>query len=276
MFVPCPHCGYLVALIVTDGDASQPCPRCDKPLDALVEAPPSVAPPLAEQAADRSPEPARTATPGPENAAETATTPALDEAAPAAAMDSGTRANVSAATTARRRPSSRQPNFLRAIAAPARPDGKRWPGIVAACVLSALLVLQLLLSQRAELAATERWRPVIETTCTVLGCDVPLWHQPAAYTMLARDVQPVAGRAGVLQVRASFRNDARWPQAWPVLQLQLTDVNGQPVAARLLQPDDYHSADATPPPLAPGQSASVTFHVAEPATPIVAFNFDFR
>ena len=160
---------------------------------------------------------------------------------------------------------------------PARQDDSPYrSGVIAVSGLAALLGLQLLLAQRAELAASERWRPAISTVCMVLGCEVPLWHQPTAYTMLARDVQPALDRAGVLQVKASFRNDARWPQAWPTLQLQLTDVNGQAVAARILPPAEYHSDDGAPPPLAPGQSASVAFQVAEPATPIVAFNFDFR
>lgn len=162
------------------------------------------------------------------------------------------------------------------MATPARQDGPYWSGVIAVSGLAALLGLQLLLAQRADLAASERWRPAITSVCSILGCEVPLWHQPNAYTMLARDVQPAFGRSGVLQIKASFRNDARWPQAWPALKLQLTDVNGQAVAARILQPADYHSGDEPPSPLAPGQSASVAFQVAEPATPIVAFTFDFR
>lgn len=239
MFVPCPHCGFLVALIVTGSDAPPRCPRCAQSLDFQ--------------------EP-------------TAAVPAEIDAA-----ESSVRPPQDAAATARQRRAPGQPSFLRTMAAPARHDDRtHWSGVIAVSGLAALLGLQLLLAQRAELAASERWRPVISTACTVLGCEVPLWHQPAAYTMLARDVQPTPDRPGVLQVKASFRNDARWPQAWPALQLQLTDVNGQAVAARILAPADYYSDDASPPPLAPGQSASVAFQVAEPATPIVAFNFDFH
>ncbi|WP_222565760.1 DUF3426 domain-containing protein [Novilysobacter antarcticus] len=174
------------------------------------------------------------------------------------------------------RAAHRRPSFLRAIGTPPRPDGARWPWIVAVGVLGALLILQLLLLQRADLAASARWRPVIASVCAALACEVPLWHQPAAYTMLARDVRPVSGEPGVLSVSASFRNDAALPQAWPVLYLQLTDINGQAVAARMLQPADYHSDAAHDGELAAGQSASVSFRIAEPATPIVAFNFDFR
>ncbi|QOY63060.1 DUF3426 domain-containing protein [Lysobacter sp. H21R4] len=174
------------------------------------------------------------------------------------------------------RPAHRRPTFARTIGTPTRFHGPRWPWIVAVGLLAALLILQLLLLQRAELAASARWRPVIASVCAALGCEVPLWHQPAAYTMLARDVRPASAASGVLQVSASFRNDAPLPQAWPVLYLQLTDINGQAVAATMLQPADYHSDAAREAPFASGQSASVSFRIAEPATPIVAFNFDFR
>ncbi|MGY0799642.1 DUF3426 domain-containing protein [Lysobacter sp. A286] len=144
--------------------------------------------------------------------------------------------------------------------------------------LGLLLVAQLVLAQRNELAANERWRPVIGAICTALWCDLPAWHEPGAYTMLARSVQPAPGKTGVLRVRASFRNDARWPQPWPALVLNLSDINGQPVAARVFDASEYPhpgSGDARSE-LAPGQSASVEFEIIEPAVPVVAFAFDFR
>lgn len=185
--------------------------------------------------------------------------------------------DAGAPSAARIRSTPRSPSFLRRVGVDARSRGPRWPGIVAVFVLAVALVLQLLLAQRADLAASERWRPVITTLCGIADCQVPLWHEPTAYTMLARDVQPAADGPGTLLVRASFRNDARWPQAWPALQLQLTDINGVAVASRVVQPSEYHPAEAqSSSPLAPAQSASVEFRVHEPATPIVAFNFNFR
>ena len=45
--------------------------------------------------------------------------------------------------------------------------------------------------------------------------DVPTWREPAAFTMLSRDVRPIIGNPGTLQAQATFRNEARWAQAWP-------------------------------------------------------------
>ena len=66
-----------------------------------------------------------------------------------------------------------------------------------------------------QLAASPELRPLLVSLCRSLHCTLPAWHEPAAITMLARDVIAQPDRPGVLRVQASFRNDARWPQPWP-------------------------------------------------------------
>ena len=143
-------------------------------------------------------------------------------------------------------------------------------------VLAITLVVQLLLADRARLAEDARWRPVVSGLCTVLGCSEPPWHEPSAFTMIERDVRAYPATAGVLRVSATFRNDARWPQAWPVLLLTLSDVDGRVVGARAFTPADYLDDTMAGSQLDPGQRASVAFDVREPAPDIVAFTFEFR
>ena len=151
-----------------------------------------------------------------------------------------------------------------------------WRSLVAAGGLSVLLVLQLLLAQRDTLAASARWRPTIAAVCATLRCSLPPWHEPAAFTMLSRDVRPHPGAPGTLLINASFRNDARWPQPWPRLLLTLSDLDGRMVGARSFAGEEYLGAAPTQSELAPGQTAAVTLSVVEPAPNIVAFTFDFR
>ncbi|QSX74768.1 DUF3426 domain-containing protein [Lysobacter arenosi] len=150
----------------------------------------------------------------------------------------------------------------------------RWYAALAGLVL--LLGLQLLLAQRRELAADARWRPYVSALCTVAGCDVPPWHEPAAFTMIQRNVRAKPGSAGVLAVEASFRNDAHWPQPWPTLLLGLSDVDGRLAGQRAFTPGEYRPGQKATDVLLPGQSATVTLDVIEPAPRIVAFTFDFR
>lgn len=177
------------------------------------------------------------------------------------------------------RPSTPQypgPSFTRQRAqplVPARTAKLQWAALVA---LTALLAVQVLVADRGRLAADANWRPVIASLCAAAGCSVPAWHQPGAFAMLSRDVSPIPDIQGGLNVQATFRNDARWPQAWPVLLLSLSDADGRVLGSRAFSPKEYLGATATQPELAPGQSAQIALRLHEPNPDVVAFSFDFR
>lgn len=341
MFVACPHCGYLVALIVGQDGPARSCPRCGRALPSATQAEPAAgdaatdegaasaaddraATPPAEDPPRGAPaaEPLDAGTDGiaaeaeardPQRRAEredqdevraqadgaaddavaddaTADDAADDAAAaPGAPLPPLTRAAPE--PPARRAPGRQgksetavahvraQPSFVRSRAraqAAAAPTRRPWLGPLAVAALSLALALQLLLAQRAELAADARWRPLVAGLCSALSCTIPPWREPAALTMLNRNVLPVDGRAGVLRVTASFRNDARWPQPWPTLVLSLDDVDGRRVGQRAFSPQDYRKGQPSAGLIAPGQSAAVQFDVLEPAPHVVAFTFDFR
>ena len=156
------------------------------------------------------------------------------------------------------------------------PAQRDWRPLAVIAALAVLLLLQVLLSDRERLAADARWRPAVGAACAVLQCEVPAWRQPAAFTLLRRDVRPHPARPGVLHVSASFRNDAVWPQAWPVLVLTLSDVDGRAVGSRAFTAGEYLADPPTQPTLRSGQSADIAMDLREPAPGIVAFTFDFR
>lgn len=191
-------------------------------------------------------------------------------------------------------PGKPAPSFVRrpAAASGVAPH-RRWPMIVAIPALTLSLVLQLLLADRAQLAADARWRPAMSSLCSALRCTLPPWHELAALTLLQRDVRPHPTIRGALQVAATFRNDARWSQPWPGVLLTLSDVDGRTVAARTFLPRDYLDtksttakstatslsskvAKPTQTMLASGQSKTIELDIVEPTPRIVAFTFDFQ
>lgn len=169
------------------------------------------------------------------------------------------------------------PSFLRTAVAPLRSARSlRWQWLTL-IGLALLLLLQVVIADRARLAADPGWRPALTRLCGVLGCSLPDWHQPEAFTMLSRDVRPLPGGApGNLQVEATFRNDAPWPQAWPQLLLSFSDADGRVVGARAFTPAEYLGKPATGQPLPPGQSARISLNLREPGPEAVAFSFDFH
>ncbi|WP_242732813.1 DUF3426 domain-containing protein [Xanthomonas translucens] len=191
------------------------------------------------------------------------------ELASEAALEPAPAPQASAATAA--------PSFMQRRA-PRQPVLRAAPWQwIALTGLGLLLALQILIADRQRLGADARWRPWVASVCQLLRCSLPPWREPGAFTMLSREVRPLPGRAGTLQIQATFRNDARWAQAWPLLQLSLADADGRTIGSRVLRPQDYlgrtRPEAAT---LAPGQSAQVTFQVREPAAETAAFSFDFH
>jgi hypothetical protein len=168
---------------------------------------------------------------------------------------------------------SAAPSFMRAPETPLATPRWQW-GLVAGLVV--VLALQIAVADRARLAGDAGSRPWIAGLCSVLRCSLPAWREPAAFSMIGRDVRPVPGQAGALQVQASFRNDARWAQGWPSLRLSLSDADGRVIGTRVFAPQDYldPATDAAAV-LEPGQSAQIAFRVREPAASTVAFTFEF-
>ncbi len=280
MFVLCPHCQFLVALEPATGQPPEQCPRCRERLrDAAQSAPPGEADagvqstpapidetaPVTELEADVVVIADETALPEPAADALDVRLDDPDVASNEPADVIATTEHVVAATTSTTR-SNRWPS------APVR----HRLAVASVPLLAILLLLQSLLSDRARLAADARWRPLMIVLCDALRCTLPPWREPAAFTLLDRDVRPDPHRAGVLHVSAGFRNDARWSQPWPALLLTLSDADGRVAGARAFRPAEYLAAPVTQNRLASGQSAKVSFDVVEPTRDVVAFTFDFR
>ncbi|MFL6585948.1 MAG: DUF3426 domain-containing protein [Luteimonas sp.] len=145
----------------------------------------------------------------------------------------------------------------------------------AVVALTLLLGLQVLLADRARLASDPDWRPTLARLCVVMRCDLPPWHEPTALTVLARDVRPDGARAGQLLATATFRNDARWAQAWPRLRLTLSNIDGRAVGTRVFTAQEYLQGAPAQPTLAAGDSAEARLQLVEPDARAVSFAFDF-
>jgi len=279
MFVLCPHCQFLVAVDPATGLPPMRCPRCDGIVVVQVDTPGAVAaePPVEVQVDSG---------PAPGVAEAERDEPVLEQAAVAAAPEVTETVDAPPAETApEAAPAATAPPLAKSAPSFARtahvstrdaPRTGSWRQATAIAALALLLLVQILLADRDQLAADARWRPALEAFCAALRCDLAPWREPAAITLLDRNVAPDPSHPGVLHVTASFRNDARWSQPWPRLVLTLSDVDGRVAGARAFEPREYLGHAVTKNGLASGQSANVAMDVVEPAPRIVAFTFDFR
>lgn len=109
------------------------------------------------------------------------------------------------------------------------------------CVLLALLATgQLVYHFRTDIAlARPGLKPMLESACARLGCTVPAPREPDKVSIEASELTPETGREPMLRLSALLRNNATFAQAWPNLELTLTDTNDRAVVRRVLAPAEF-------------------------------------
>lgn len=124
---------------------------------------------------------------------------------------------------------------------PQRPSrGKSVAWGLAAVLALCLAILQFGYHLRAELAVSQPdLRPLLESLCDLLDCDIPLPHKAELVSIEASDLHPDPQRKSMLVLAAALKNRAPFAQAYPHLELTLTDTQDQPILRKVLAPADY-------------------------------------
>jgi predicted Zn finger-like uncharacterized protein len=169
------------------------------------------------------------------------------------------------------RPSA--PTFTRTRRVRAQRNGA-W--IAGSVLLLATLGAQIAWAERASWLGDARARAWVAPACAKLGCTLPLRHDTSALELLSRDIRPHPSVPGALIISATVRNDADFAQAFPTVEITLSDLDETRIAMRRFQPRDYVSDPRTiSAGLAPGATTALVFEVADPGRNAVAFEFKF-
>ena len=108
---------------------------------------------------------------------------------------------------------------------------------------------------RGELSrAMPGLRPALEALSLALDGPLPLPRHVERVSIEASDLQTDAARGGLLVLNTTLRNNAPYGQAYPFLELSLTDVQDTVIARRIFSPQDYLPARAATDPAFPGNS----------------------
>jgi predicted Zn finger-like uncharacterized protein len=107
-----------------------------------------------------------------------------------------------------------------------------------AALLALLLAAQLLLEFRNVLAARyPAARPVLAAGCALLGCRIGLPSQVENLAIETGELSTLG--VDTYSLNTLLRNQGSLVQAWPSIQLELTDANDKPVLRRVFGPADY-------------------------------------
>lgn len=128
------------------------------------------------------------------------------------------------------------------IPAPA-PRKNRWVGVVAALLLVLTLVAQAAYFYRVELAARlPGLKPLLTQYCDLLGCSVELPRQADLMSIESSELESDRVQSNLVTLHALLHNRAPYAQAYPNLELTLTDMQDAAIARRVFQPSDYLKA----------------------------------
>lgn len=129
--------------------------------------------------------------------------------------------------------------------APARP-ARLWPWAAGTGLLALALTVQAAYAFRTDIAKRHPdWRPALESACKSLGCVVEMPRDADLVSIVSSELNPESDKSR-LHLEAHLKNRADYPQAYPFLELTLTDVRDQPVIRRVFEPKDYLPANAPP------------------------------
>jgi len=166
------------------------------------------------------------------------------------------------------------PEFARAHRAARVSSGWVWKGGIA--LLFPLLLAQLAWAERHELLQNPTARAWLERGCIALHCSLPLARNADNLTLLSRDVRPHPSVPNALIISATLRNDAEVAQAFPTVEITLTDLDEQRIAMRRFKPAEYlGDARTLNSGLAAHGSTALVFEVADPGKNAVAYEFKF-
>ncbi|SCK07326.1 DUF3426 domain-containing protein [Vogesella sp. LIG4] len=123
---------------------------------------------------------------------------------------------------------------------PGRPWWRTTLLALLAVVLLLLLLAQALFINRTRAAAElPELRPLLEAVCSHLGCKVPLPSDRQLIRTEWSELAFVPGQDKLIQLNATLKNLAAYPQNYPLMELTLKNGNDQVLLRKVLQPQQY-------------------------------------
>ncbi|WP_406849968.1 DUF3426 domain-containing protein [Chromobacterium phragmitis] len=127
-----------------------------------------------------------------------------------------------------------------------KPAGPWLNGLLATLAVLGLLFLaaQLVYINRTRIAAeVPESRPALENLCAALGCEVPWPTDIARIRTEWSELAFVPDYPNLIQLSATLKNHAQYPQAYPMLEVTLKDGDDQVLIRKVFAPKEYLKPD---------------------------------
>jgi predicted Zn finger-like uncharacterized protein len=118
-------------------------------------------------------------------------------------------------------------------------------GLLSICLLLALLMaFQLVYFSRTKLAAQyPQYKPLLSQACELLNCKIDLPKNLDLLVIDDSDMQEDQDYQDVVNFSSTVINNASYTQAYPNLELTLTNADDHPVLRKIIKPAEYLGAN---------------------------------
>lgn len=116
---------------------------------------------------------------------------------------------------------------------------RRHLGMAVGCLVALLAIQGVFLLRHSLSQAFPSLRPPILALCERLGCSLPLPREAEQISIDASDLHPEPGNQGDFVLHATLRNRAGYPQAYPHVELSLTDAADKALVRRVFSPEEW-------------------------------------
>lgn len=148
-------------------------------------------------------------------------------------------------------------------------------------LLTASLYIEYVWFNRDQFSQITEFKTLIDNTCKQFECKKLSVREPSKIELITRNVYSHPNEKNALIVDITMKNNAKYAQPYPVLQIDFSDIRGGAVAARRFFPDDYLSIEDTqnkekqPLLIQPDTSTSVTLEIKDPGKQAMTYEFNF-
>ena len=151
---------------------------------------------------------------------------------------------------------------------------RRWPWAAGTAALAVILLLQLIHSQRDDLARSPTFGPVVAGAYALFGATALAPTDLSAYELRQWGAASDPAAPNRLVLRASIVNHASYAQPMPLLRLALQDRFGGTLGLRDIGPADYLPGSGASNLLGPGERADALIRIVDPGSEAVGFELD--
>lgn len=147
---------------------------------------------------------------------------------------------------------------------------------LAILLLVGLLFAQLVYFNRDRLATKPKLRPLLESMCEVMDCELAGRRAPALIRLQSHKVLTHPQERQALRVEAIIINEADFVQAYPLLRLRFRNLDGKLLATRDFLPEQYLPTDVDwQTGMTPGEPVNTVLDIFDPGKKAISYEFDF-